>query len=471
VSTSLRSRLWLSHALVISVALGVVSLVLLVYIARNPLLYRQEAAKLLVVQSILTRNQGQWIDLPPQALQTYSDQLGSTYDTRILVLDGSRQIIADSGKTTSPALDLPRFPRLRPSSVVRDASGAMWLSLVRKLNNGNWLMVSTPRPAVPLRTILRDDLFLPVVGAGIVALVLSLFLAFFLSKWVGDPLQKMVVASRVMPDQKTTAVKPEGPKEVQELIRGFNDMTARIQASQQSQQRFVANVSHELKTPITVIQGFAQAILDGTADSPDRERQAAQTIYDESGRMNRLVLDLLDLARMDAGTLILKHEAVDMEALLGYVVERFQAHARDANVSLSLKGAHILNVYGDSDRLAQVFSNLVDNAIKFTPPGGSVTLLVSNDSEFLRVDISDTGKGIPSDSANHIFDRFYQVDSSRPGGVTHGSGLGLAIVKEIVNAHHGKIIVQSTIGQGSTFSVFLPISLPDASTLIRRRKS
>lgn len=469
MAVSLRSRLWLSYALVISVALGVVSFVLLIYIARNPLIYRQDAARLLVVQSVLLKSQEKWIDLPPEVQQSFMDQLGSTYDTRILIYNNQQQVLTDSGRSTFTALGMPRFPRLRNSAVMRDGQGTAWLYLLRQLGNSHWLMVSVPRPSVPFRSILRDDLFIPVVGAGIIALFFSLILAFILSRWVGDPLQRMVTASKEMPDKRTDPLKAEGPREVQELIHVFNDMTGRVQDSQRSQQQFVANVSHELKTPITVIQGFAQAIIDGTADSPLSKKQAAQVIFDESGRMHRLVLDLLELARLDAGTLVLKNELVDMQQLLGYIVGRFQPRAQQAKVVLNISVTNIPSIFGDSDRLAQVFTNLVDNALKYTPEGGKVEVLASSGEDHLSVDVKDTGVGIPYGSLPHVFDRFYQADPSRMGGEKHGSGLGLAIVWEIVQAHHGTITVHSIEGQGSIFTVILPLALPDASTIVRQR--
>lgn len=469
MAVSLRSRLWLSYALVISVALGVVSFVLLIYIARNPLIYRQDAARLLVVQSVLLKSQEKWIDLPPEVQQSFMDQLGSTYDTRILIYNNQQQVLTDSGRSTFTALGMPRFPRLRNSAVMRDGQGTAWLYLLRQLGNSHWLMVSVPRPSVPFRSILRDDLFIPVVGAGIIALFFSLILAFILSRWVGDPLQRMVTASKEMPDKRTDPLKAEGPREVQELIHVFNDMTGRVQDSQRSQQQFVANVSHELKTPITVIQGFAQAIIDGTADSPLSKKQAAQVIFDESGRMHRLVLDLLELARLDAGTLVLKNELVDMQQLLGYIVGRFQPRAQQAKVVLNISVTNIPSIFGDSDRLAQVFTNLVDNALKYTPEGGKVEVLASSGEDHLSVDVKDTGVGIPNGSLPHVFDRFYQADPSRMGGEKHGSGLGLAIVWEIVQAHHGTITVHSIEGQGSIFTVILPLALPDASTIVRQR--
>ncbi len=147
-----------------------------------------------------------------------------------------------------------------------------------------------------------------------------------------------------------------------------------VHASQQSQRDFVANVSHELKTPLTSVQGFAQAILDGTAETPEAQQQAAQVIYDEAGRMHRLVLDLLDLARLDGGTADLRRERVSLTVLLQAVIERLTPQSVQAGVSLVDQVPDLPDVIGDGDRLSQVFNNLVDNAIKHTPAGGEVAL-------------------------------------------------------------------------------------------------
>src|SRR5512145_3354804 len=171
------------------------------------------------------------------------------------------------------------------------------------------------------------------------------------------------------------SISPAGPHEVQDLTRAFNSMIDRVESSQRSQREFVADVSHELKTPLTAIQGFAQAILDDTADTPEARKQAAQIIYNEAGRMHRMALDLLDLAKLDAGTADLKMSAVDMKALLQSIVEKFTPQAQKAGIRLELNTPEQLPVLiGDGDRLAQVFTNLVDNALKFTPANGQVTL-------------------------------------------------------------------------------------------------
>ena len=263
---------------------------------------------------------------------------------------------------------------------------------------------------------------------------------------------------------------PRGPHEVQELTQAFNEMNSRVQASQKSQREFVANVSHELKTPLTSVQGFAQAILDGTADTPESRQQATRVIYDEAGRMHRMVLDLLELARLDAGTLDLQRLPVDLPALLNNVAEKFTPQARAAQLSIRVETTALPTVTGDGDRLAQVFTNLVDNALKNTPAGGSVTLRAALTGSEVQVNVVDSGAGISPEALPHIFERFFQADPSRPGGEKHGTGLGLAIVREIVKAHGGKISVCSAPGTGSTFTVTLPLTAPDTSSVIRHKK-
>jgi signal transduction histidine kinase len=296
-----------------------------------------------------------------------------------------------------------------------------------------------------------------------IALLLSLALAFGLSRWVADPLQQVVLAARNYPSEEMKPISPRGPHEVQDLTRAFNAMVARVKNSQRSQRDFVANVSHELKTPLTSIQGFAQALLDGTAYMPEARKQAAQIIYEEAARMHRMALDLLDLARLEAGTADLKMSPTDIGVLLKSIVEKFMPQAQRAGIRLQLNVPEILPaVIADGDRLAQVFTNLVDNALKFTPPNGQVTLSATNAGTGMEISITDTGIGVPPEALPRLFDRFYQVDPSRAGGDSaagrRGAGLGLAIVQEIIQAHSGRIDVRSKIGHGTTFVIHLPIT-------------
>jgi len=448
--------LWLSYAFVITIALGIVAIVLFVFLIRNPLLSRQTQERLRTAQSLITSNPRDFIDNPDSL-----ERLTQTYGARVLVFNSARELVFDSNPN-DPGLPFPRRNLLgRNSQVTMDASGNPWLYTSSRMQNGRLLVVAAPRPRVPLLNIFTDELLLPILEGGLIALLLSLVLAFALSRWVADPLQQVVVAARNYPkgSEEMKPVSPRGPREVQDLTRAFNSMVKRVNSTQRSQRDFVANVSHELKTPLTSVQGFAQAILDGTADTPEARKQAAQIIYDEAGRMHRMALDLLDLARFEAGTADLKMSSVDMGPLLRGIIEKFALQAQKAGVHLQMDVPSDLPLLiGDGDRLAQVFTNLVDNALKYTPTKGHVTLSAANVGNEMELSITDTGEGVPDEALPHLFDRFYQVDPSRAGGEKHGAGLGLAIVQEITQAHGGRISVRSQAGHGTTFVIHLPLA-------------
>jgi signal transduction histidine kinase len=471
MSSSLRARLWLSYALLVLSALTVTALFIIVYLIRNPFVYRQTFTHLQDIEAILQTNQPGLGSLPIDSLLPILKQYDQTYDVRLLILDKNRQLQADSRAGSSPALSQPRLLRiLILNRVIKDDSGAYWLFIAEKLSDERWLLLAVPRQKVHLLTIIRDDLFLPFIEASALALILSLVIAFGVARWIADPLQQVVAASRQMPARQAAALPLKGPREVQTLTRTFNEMTARVQASQKSQRDFVANVSHELKTPLTSIQGFAQAILDGTADTPEARQQAARVIHDEAGRMHRLVLDLLDLARLDAGIADFQRAPVDIPTLLDSVVEKFTPQARKTGISFQVQAPALPPLIGDGDRLAQVLTNLVDNAMKFTPGGSQIILSTLQVGNEIEVSVTDSGIGIPSAEIAHIFDRFHQADPARKGGEKHGAGLGLAIVKEIVQAHGGTISVRSAPGEGSTFTVMLPLTPPADKSVAKRQK-
>jgi two-component system sensor histidine kinase ResE len=245
-------------------------------------------------------------------------------------------------------------------------------------------------------------------------------------------------------------------------------MVSQVQNSQHMQKEFLANVSHELKTPLTSIQGFAQAMLDGTVEVGDSHDHAVKVIYEESDRLRRLVEDLLDLARLDAGQIEFKRDLVDLTILLQSVVDRLSLRAAEKNVGLDSRVDGIESMIGDGDRLAQVFTNLLDNAIKHTPEGGTVKMHGESESGWVSIHVDDSGKGIPEEDLSNIFERFYQVDKARRGGADRGVGLGLAISRQIVEAHGGRLVAQSALGKGSRFTVQLPIVQHFDETLIHR---
>lgn len=219
---------------------------------------------------------------------------------------------------------------------------------------------------------------------------------------------------------------------------------------------FIANVSHELRTPIAMIQGYSEAIVDGIAETEQENKEIAQIIYDESLRMSRLVNELLDLARIEAGVIELHPEHIEIKSYFERVFKRFDGIAEDKQVILKLDfNVRSKTFIFDGDRMEQVVTNLVDNAIRHTPEEGSVSLIIQEDVEGLTISVKDTGVGIPDEDIPFVFERFYKSDKARTRGKS-GTGLGLSIVKNIVEAHNGKIQVSSRLGQGTVFKLNIP---------------
>ncbi len=243
------------------------------------------------------------------------------------------------------------------------------------------------------------------------------------------------------------------------FIRGavavIRDMTEERQLDK-LRQDFIANVSHELRTPISMMQGYSEAIVDDIAGSDEEKKELAKVIYDESLRMGRLVNELLDLARMEAGHIQLTVDMIEFKPYINRIIRKFQGLAKDKNVILNVEMQNEdESICFDPDRMEQVLTNLIDNAIRHTPSGGSVTVLEKSDERGINIEVCDTGSGIPEEDLPFVFERFYKADKARTRGLS-GTGLGLAIAKNIMGAHNGQISVQSKYGEGTTFSVFLP---------------
>jgi len=218
---------------------------------------------------------------------------------------------------------------------------------------------------------------------------------------------------------------------------------------------FIANVSHELRTPISMLQGYSEAIVDDIAGTDEEKKELASVIYDESLRMGRLVNDLLDLARMEAGHILLNYEEANVAVFVEKIIRKFQVLSKEKNISLSYEMTGQGKIAFDVDRMEQVLTNLVDNAIRHTENGGDITILVNLSDLGLKMDVKDSGHGIPEEDLPFVFERFYKADKARTRGRA-GTGLGLAIVKNIVEAHNGQISVHSKWNEGTTFSLFIP---------------
>ena len=296
----------------------------------------------------------------------------------------------------------------------------------------------------------------PLLWAGLIALVVSIVIAVFLARSFYVPIRRMTYATQEIAKGKFDQQIPvNGPEEVKGLARSFNQMSQQVTRSQQMLRDFVADVSHELRSPLTSIKGFALAILDGTAKDRDAQLKAASIIEDESARMMRMVNDLLELSRIESGQISMIREPVDIGELLLQCQELFAVRAAEKGMHIETDIESIPVIMADTDRLEQVFNNLLDNAIKHTPDNGTISIIAKRTPyDYIAVVIADTGPGIPQGQLSHVFERFYKADST---AVKTGTGLGLAISREIARAHGGDIQVNSVVGEGTKFIVRLPV--------------
>ena len=301
-----------------------------------------------------------------------------------------------------------------------------------------------------------DDLAPRLLISGLAGLLVALIVGLAITRSVYRPLQNLTSAvGAIGRGRYDTRVPVEGPSETQALARAVNRMTEQVEENEATLQQFMADVSHELRTPLTSIRGFTQSLVDGTVQSDEQRRRSASVIDDEARRMLRLVEELLDLSRMQAGELQLRREAVDPGELLTHVRDVFSQRAEDAGIALVVEVPDILpTVEMDFDRMVQVLTNLVDNAIQYTPEG-SVTIGALREGPVLSLIVRDTGEGIAAEDLELLFDRFYRGQSTAR---RRGTGLGLAISREIVRAHGGEMEAHSAVGVGTTFQITLPVA-------------
>ena len=318
------------------------------------------------------------------------------------------------------------------------------------------LLVAQVVPRRPLGSL--EEMGRPLLWSALIVVCRAMVMAWVHSRSVSRPLREITTATeRIAEGDLDVKLDVQGPTEVMQLADRFERMAVEVSASRQAQRDFIANVSHDLKTPLTSIQGFSQALLEGVVDDPERTKRSAQIIHDESLRMGRLVEQLIDLARWDSGQIELVYAPIDISELIALAVERVRISAEHKGVTLGYSCEHAVWISGDADRLMQVLINLLDNAIRYTPTGGQVACSMrrsTKDRNRVEIRVSDNGAGITPEDLPHVFDRFYQVDKARG---RENDGLGLTIVREIVQAHGGEVGVESTVGVGTQFWVRLPL--------------
>ena len=462
-SSSINNRLWLTYLVIVLFVLLIAFAGIAVSFRNSPMLYRQVFYRISLVNSFLRERLTLVIDRKWEPFIRLFLEEVRIFDVNVTLLDDQGNLVYSTGSN-----EVINFPGLKnPSSIVdqsedrillyKDKYRQTWFYQISQINESVFLVTSALRPEISISSVFQDELMAPLLRAGIIALILSFILAWFIARWITRPLQKISISASQIAKGNYIKVPIEGPLEVKQLAGVINDMVTKVQESMQSQKDFVANVTHEFKTPLTSIQGFAQALLDGAIVKKTDKQRAANIILGETERLNFLVNDLLTLSKLDAGTIVMEKVPVDINQLIRNTLEKLQFQINSAGIMVENKLTESLVVPVDAERISQVLNNLIDNAIKFSPKGKSIIISSSIEGRNAIFSVSDSGPGIAEDDQRRIFERFYQTDKSRKGGQGRGVGLGLSIAKQIVNAHGGNISVKSYLDQGSTFMVKLPI--------------
>jgi heavy metal sensor kinase len=412
-----------------------------------------------------------------EIVEAYAPELSGRF-IRVTRQDG--QVLYESGDTREPVIQASRVP-----AVVRDPAEARFRTQTQ--SNGNRLMIytqpyttssgtrywiETGTSMAPMQRVLSSLL-------DIVLLLTPLILvaaAFGGSMLMRVPLQPLVTLTERAEQIGISALGERLPviatgDEMERLALSLNRMITRLEDALSHNRRFSADVSHELRTPLTIMRGELEQVLLET-EVETSVRNSVFSALDEINRMSKIVESLLAIARLDAGADSIHPQPVDISELCRWTVDQMHLLAEEKKIDLHLQTVS-LPVMADRSRMKQVFVNLIDNALKYTPEGGMISVTSFAAGKMAVIEVSDTGIGIAPEAQPHVFDRFFRVDKGR-ARISGGTGLGLSIVKAICNAHGGTITVRSKEGDGTTMCVSLPLlaqGMPQTSALTAAAES
>ena len=451
--SSLQFRLIAGFALVLALALGSVSFYVGLAAEREVEafeLQRDEVNKARI-QQLVSRfysDRHGWADLQPAL-----ERAGRLSGRRIVVRDPTGQIVGDSQRQFGISLQ---------RSQIRNH---FFPIVIDEREVGSFVVASDTAPQIirePPASRLASAVNRYLMWTGLVAGALGILLVAFVSRRLLAPIQALGSASRRLGGgDLAQRVSTSGPREIRDLAHSFNAMAESLERAEEQRRDLVADVAHELRTPLSNIQGYLEALEDGLI-KPDAD--TLDTIHQQVVHMARLVEDLRLLAQAEGGALGLNLEPDSLDEVLSRSVEAFRARAEAKGVNLSLQVSPGLPlVILDRTRIAQVVGNLLENAVHHTPEGGVVRVSgAATGAGTARVTVEDSGEGIAPEEIQLLFERFYRVDPSR-SRATGGVGLGLTIVKQLVEAHGGAIHAESTQGQGSRFIFELPLAQDEPS--------
>jgi signal transduction histidine kinase len=445
---SLQFRLLIAFTLVVVVTIGV-TFFFIYQTTRSEISQfeeRVEEMRLGRIEFELSRyyyRQGSW-----EGIQPFVEQWGNIHGQRIVLTDNQGTVIADSqGELLGEPYqsDVPG----RVISFLWGEDTTLYTSPETLPRAG-----STPSPpSTPVLFLAIGRFFL---WGGLVAVAIAVVLAFFLSRRTLAPVKALTSAAEQLGRgdfSQRVQIKNKG--EMGELARTFNSMAGDLERAEKLRQDMVADVAHELRTPLSNIQGYLEALRDGVV-KPDKE--AIRSLYEEASLLSQLVDDLQELSLAEAGELKVVCQAEDVGELIRQAVAAVEAQKRAKEVSLAVELPDRLPLVKiDSRRIGEVLRNLLENAVAHTGKGDTITVAARQLDRLIEISVTDTGEGIPAKELPNIFERFYRVDKSR-ARATGGSGLGLTIARRLVEAHGGRIEVQSESGKGSRFAFTVPVA-------------
>ncbi len=441
---SLLFRLLLAFALVIVVTMG--SIFFFTYQATRSELSQFEertanmqAGRIEFELSRYYQVQGGW-----EGIQPFVEQWANLYGWQIILTDSSGTVVADSeGELLGE--------QYQPDSPGR------FLFLPWGGGAVGTLYINRGEPGVDIASLqlVYNSLGRFFLWGGLVAVAIAILLTFFLSRRILSPVKALTsAAERVGRGDFSQRVKTKDKGELGELARTFNSMSDDLERAEKLRQNMVADIAHELRTPLSNVQGYLEALRDGVIE-PNAE--TLRSLSEEATLLARLVDDLQELSLADAGELKLNCQAEDIAELIKQTVVAMQAQAKAKGISVSVDLPELPRGNIDSRRISQVLRNLLENAVAHTAKGGSITVAAQQKDKWIEVSVTDDGEGIPAKDLPNIFERLYRVDKSR-ARATGGSGLGLTIAKRLVEAHGGSISAKSAPGKGSRFSFTIPVS-------------
>lgn len=378
-----------------------------------------------------------------------SDEMWAWMGFRLLLADEQGRVVADSA--ASATADRLSTSDLNAGSPI----------VVNGRRVGTLLAVQATANPTPASDFLAGVHQSTWIG-GLTAALIALILGFILFRQIVTPVSAVTsAAQRIAAGQLDQRVPVQSQDEIGQLAVSFNQMADALTQDRQLRRTMIADIAHELRTPLSVIQANLEAMLDGVLPTSPEE---IASLRDEAALLKRLIDDLRLLSLVEAGQLKLERTPTDMGALIESAVDHARPQAEANGIELNIEiAANLPSVNADADRIRQVIGNLLSNALRHTLSGGRVTVRATtgaNDHSSIRVEVIDTGSGIAPEDLPHVFDRFYRADKSRSRS-SGGSGIGLAIVKQLVEAHGGTVGVESLIGQGATFFFSLPVLIRD----------